>query len=169
MLLDMSAVHLTIHQAMDWLKGQFKPSKKPIKRQRVTLMSVCKFSLPIQNHTTCDHRPVPSTITSKTSAFDLMVPDFGSRVQKNQERQKMAHDGGVKVRSFRVGDAVFVENFNGSPKWIAGRVIANRGPLSLTIQLNNGTKVNRHVDHVRLRGMEGEENASLAGYPGNGK
>ena len=54
-----------------------------------------------------------------------------------------------------------MQNFNGSPKWIAGRVIANRAPLSVTIQLDNGTKVNRHVDHVRLHGMEGEKNASL--------
>ena len=85
------------------------------------------------------------------SALDLMVPDVGSRVQKCQERQKVNHDQGVKVRLFKVGDAVFVKNFNGSPKWIPGQVIANRGPLSLVIQLDNGTKVNRHVDHVRVR------------------
>ena len=72
-----------------------------------------------------------------------MVPDVGSRVQNNQEHQKMDHDRGVKVRSFGVGDAVFVLNFNGSPKWIAGRVIANRGPLSLTIQLDRSEQTCR--------------------------
>ena len=64
-----------------------------------------------------------------------MVPDIGSRVQQSQERQKVNHNQGVKVRLFSVGDAVFVKNFSGSPKWIPGRVIANRGPLSLVIQL----------------------------------
>eukprot|EP00731_Ephydatia_muelleri_P032474 Em0024g18a len=59
-------------------------------------------------------------------------------------------------RLFSVGDAVFVKNFSGSPKWIPGRVIANRGPLSLVIQLDNGSKVNRHVDHVRVREQEGD-------------
>ena len=66
---------------------------------------------------------------------------------------------------FKVGDAVFVKNFNGSPKWIPGQVIANRGPLSLVIQQDNGTKVNRHVDHVRVwehdhkAGLDKEEEA----------
>ena len=60
------------------------------------------------------------------------------------------------MRLFSVGDAVFVKNFSGSPKWIPGRVIANRGPLSLVIQLDNGSKVTRHVDHVRVREQEGD-------------
>ena len=36
------------------------------------------------------------------SALDLMIPDVDSRVQTNQERQKMDHDRGVKVCSFGV-------------------------------------------------------------------
>ena len=84
------------------------------------------------------------------SALDLMVPDVGSRVQKSQEHQKVNHDQGVKVHLFSVGDAVFMKNFSGPPRWIPGRVIANRGPLSLVVQLDNGSKVNRHVDHVRF-------------------
>ena len=54
-----------------------------------------------------------------------MVPDVGSRVQKCQERQKVNHDQGVKVHLFKVGDAVFVKNVNGSPKWIPGQVIGS--------------------------------------------
>ena len=42
------------------------------------------------------------------------MPDVGSRVQKSQERQKVNHDQGIKVRLFSVGDAVFVKNFSGS-------------------------------------------------------
>ncbi|KAL5479309.1 hypothetical protein EMCRGX_G022812 [Ephydatia muelleri] len=43
-----------------------------------------------------------------------------------------------------------------------GKGIANRGPLSLTIQFENGAKVNRLVDHVRLHEIEGLIKASLA-------
>ena len=67
-----------------------------------------------------------------------MVPVVGSIFQKNQECQNMDYDRGVRVLSFGVGDAVIVQNFNGSSKWIPGRVIETTGLLSFTIQLDNG-------------------------------
>ena len=71
----------------------------------------------------------------------------------------MDHDRGIKVRSFGVGDAVFVKNFNGSPTGLQEGNSKQRS-LSLTIQFKNGAKVNRLVDHVRLHEIEGLIKAS---------
>ena len=54
----------------------FKEAMKKTKGDIDVLFS--KISLPIQNHTTCDHRPVPSTITCKTSTQISIGPN-GSR------------------------------------------------------------------------------------------
>ena len=41
--------------------------------------------------------------------LDLLVPDITTQVHRSQERQKTAHDQGVKPQSFLVGDAVYVK------------------------------------------------------------
>eukprot|EP00731_Ephydatia_muelleri_P018998 Em0011g1038a len=68
--------------------------------------------------------------------LDLMVPDISSQVHRSQERQKTAHDHGVKPRSFMVGDVVYVKNFRVPPKWIPGVIIAQTGPLSYAVRLD---------------------------------
>ena len=135
----------------------FKEAMKKTKGDIDVRIARFLFQYRITPHATTGQSPAFLLLRRQPrSALDLMVPDVGSRVRKSQERQKVNHDQGVKVRLFSVGDAVFVKNFSGSPKWIPGRVIANRGPLSLVIQLDNGSKVNRHVDHVRVREQEGD-------------
>ena len=46
-----------------------------------------------------------------------------------------------------------VKSFNGSPKWLPGRVIANRGPLSLVIQLE-GEQTCRSCKGSRTKGRQ---------------
>ena len=100
--------------------------------------------------------------------LDLMVPDITSQVHRSQERQKTAHDHGVKPRSFMVGDVVYVKNFRVPPKWIPGVIIAQTGPLSYAVRLDTGVEVKRHVDHVRFQehGLPLEEKES--GIEGDG-
>ena len=45
------------------------------------------------------------------SVFDLMKPDLHNRVEKEQERQKLAHDKKAVNRDFNVGDEVYAKNF----------------------------------------------------------
>ena len=45
------------------------------------------------------------------SRLDLLKPDLAKRVEREQERQKEAHDRHSQDRSLVVGDAVYVRNF----------------------------------------------------------
>ena len=84
--------------------------------------------------------------------LDLLYPDVSQRVQAQQLRQKQSHDSRMPLRSFRVGDAVYAENFTDSPtKWLPGTVTAVTGPVSYGIELLAGGNVRRHVDQVRQR------------------
>lgn len=77
------------------------------------------------------------------------------RVQASQERQRCSHDQNVKQRAFIVGDEVYARNFTGPTVWIPGVVVELAGPLTLMIELSDGRKVRRHLNHVRWRQQEG--------------
>ena len=53
-----------------------------------------------------------------------------------------------RVRSFGVGEVVWVRNYANGPKWIKGVVEKLNGPASYEV-LVNGNMVHRHVDQVR--------------------
>ena len=84
--------------------------------------------------------------------LDLLVPDITTQVRRSQERQKTAHDQGVKRRSFLVGNAVYAKIFQVPAKRIPGVIVAQAGPLSYSVHLFTGVEVKRHVDHVKLQG-----------------
>ena len=86
------------------------------------------------------------------SHLDLLMPSIATRVNaKQQQQQKVNHDGNCKLREFDVGDTVYIRNFRGTPLWIPGIVNQCRGPVSYSVKLNDGTIVKRHVDHVKIR------------------
>ena len=99
------------------------------------------------------------------STLDLMQPDVATRVQTNQERQKSGHDSHTKARTFAPGDKVFVHNFASGPTWIPGTIAEERGPLSFHIQLENGRVVRQHIDHVRARSCEVNNEFSVDPLP----
>ena len=66
-----------------------------------------------------------------------------------QSRQKQYHDYHAHERTFVVDDNVFVKNFTSScPKWLSGKVVAFKGPISYEIELTDGIVVHRHLDHI---------------------
>lgn len=67
-------------------------------------------------------------------------------------KQSECHDGKKELSK---DDEVYVENFTKkNPRWIPGTIIKITGPLSYEIQLQDRTKVKRHVDHVRKREVQ---------------
>ena len=95
------------------------------------------------------------------SHLDLMHPDIGRRVHQQQQKQVEKHNMHAKDRTLRVGETVFVMNFDGKSKWLCGVIVEQTGPVSFRIRLDDGRVVRRHVDHVRSRRVSEREEMSV--------
>ena len=78
-------------------------------------------------------------------------PDLIDKVAQSQSQQKANHDRHSRPRTFYVGDHVYVRNFRGTPLCLPGVVRSWIGPLSVTVELEDGRIWRRHFDHVRNR------------------
>lgn len=99
------------------------------------------------------------------SPLDMLYPDLESRVQRNQDRQCVTHDAHARMREVQVGEAVYARNFGRGPKWSPGVVVDIKGPASVWVELLDGCKVRRHIDHVRSRTAEGPDGTSDTDIP----
>ncbi|XP_029904245.1 LOW QUALITY PROTEIN: uncharacterized protein K02A2.6-like [Myripristis murdjan] len=114
------------------------------------------FSYRITPHSTTGLSPAEMLMSRRPrSAFDLLLPDLKSKVEKKQWKQKVNHDNRTKLRSFSPGNPVFTRNYGYGPKWIPGTVESCTGPLSCTVLIGNGQVVRRHVDQIRKRELSG--------------
>ena len=95
------------------------------------------------------------------SHLDLMHPDIGRRVHQQQQKQVEKHNMHAKDRTLRVGETVFVMNFDGKSKWLCGVIVEQTGPVSFRIRLDDGRVVRRHVDYVRSRRVSEREEMSV--------
>ena len=80
--------------------------------------------------------------------LDLVHPDTAKKILQRQDKQITSN---AKLRSFEVGDKVFVRNFPGTKKWVPGTIVKKTGPLSYHIKSTDGINFPRHVDHLRPR------------------
>ena len=55
------------------------------------------------------------------------------------------------MRSYPVGEAVWVCNFSQGLTWLAGVVVQNQVQCSLHVKLTNGRVIHRHLDHIRQK------------------
>ena len=84
--------------------------------------------------------------------LENMRPDIASRVSDRQEKQKIAHDQHARHRPFCVGEDVYAKNFASSKeKWLHGKIVAQSGPVSYRVKLDDGRVCSRHADHIRKR------------------
>ena len=54
------------------------------------------------------------------------------------DNQKRHHDAHAKLRAFHVDDNVHVKDFLNTKKWLPGRIIQVRGPISYHVKLRDG-------------------------------
>jgi len=92
------------------------------------------------------------------SHLDQLQPNLTDRVNARQQAQKKNHDNHAKLYNLKVGDPVFVRNFNKGPKWLSGTIHDVRGPVSFTVSLTDGRLVRKHIDHLRFRTVTVELN-----------
>ena len=83
--------------------------------------------------------------------LNQLVPSIADRVRNKQSQQKAAHDYHAKEREILEGQAVYAKDFRYKKAWLPGTVLKKTGPVSARVQLDNGTVIRRHQDHVRRR------------------
>ena len=59
-------------------------------------------------------------------------------MKATQRRQTMWHNESTKLCSFTLGNNVLALNFGSGPKWLPGKVMDSRGPVSVTVLLSDG-------------------------------
>ena len=81
--------------------------------------------------------------------LSLLRPDRENSVMEKQAKQKLAHDRRAKSREWIVGDRVLVRNHREGPDWIPATVIEVLGPVTYTVETEQGYKWKRHADQMK--------------------
>ena len=80
--------------------------------------------------------------------FDLLKPNLSMHVASKYD--KLFHSDKIcQLKSFSVGEKVYVKNHKGSfPKWFSAVIVECKGSKSYIVQFNNKTRL-FHVDDIR--------------------
>ena len=158
----------------------FKEALKKTVGDLETRLARFLFQYRTTPHSTTGCSPAELLLGRKPrTPLDLLHPDSASgnhqtpcptaqwetvqaKVAKAQSRQKEAHDRKAKARSFQIGQKVYVKNHNGAPKWLPGLIKYNPAPLTYVVDIEGGTSLRRHVDHIRAR-HDGREQSTRKG------
>ena len=72
-------------------------------------------------------------------------------MEKNQLKQRLAHDDKQPLRVFLKDEPVYVQDFTASKqKWIPGNIQKATSPVSYLVMLSNGSTIRRHVDNIKV-------------------
>ena len=89
-----------------------------------------------------------------------MQPNLLPTVEKHQLQQKSAHDNSKPLILFTKGETVLVHNKRGTQKWITGKILQQKGPVSYLVRV--GSRVRYcHVDHLLKSNVLPDENPSI--------
>ena len=97
--------------------------------------------------------------------LNQLVPSVANRVRNKQSQQKAAHDYLAKEREILEGQAVYAKDVRNKKAWMSGTVVEKTGPVSARVQLDNGTVIRRHQDHVRSRENDVAEESATSVTP----
>ena len=64
-------------------------------------------------------------------------------IEKPSQAAALSH-----TRKFECDDPVWIRNYTGKPKWVAGKVIAKTGPVSYKVRVR-GQVQRRHIDQLK--------------------
>ena len=119
------------------------------------------FQYRITPHTTTGLSPSEMLMGRKLrSRLDRVKPDVQQRVIQKQSKQKLDHDSRCKDRQFSEGERVYAKNFGSGEKWLSGKIVRKKGPVTFEIELQNGKRLQRHQDHVRERSTSDQTDVS---------
>ena len=66
--------------------------------------------------------------------LDLLKPSTLTQVERNQTRQKLAHDASARERNFHFGERVYARNFGTNQQWVPATIQEVLGPLSFLVK-----------------------------------
>lgn len=105
-------------------------------------------------------RATPNTVNEKTPAELLNNRRFRTKfdslnpLSNSNKKEKTNMD--VKVRSFDVGQTVYVRNYNRGPRWLKG-VVEKRAGVCRYLVRWNGKLLTRHINQMQSCGARGIE------------
>ena len=86
--------------------------------------------------------------------LDRIFPSVADRIRGKPSKQKAIHDYHATKRTLGEGQAVHAKDFRYRKTWIPRTLVEKTGPVSARIQLDDGTVIRRHQDHVCVRESE---------------
>ncbi len=86
--------------------------------------------------------------------LNRLIPSVANQVRDKQSQQKTAHDYHAMEREMVESQAVYVKDFRHKKTLMSGTIVEKTGPVSTRVQLDNGTVIWRHQNHVRRRENE---------------
>ena len=95
--------------------------------------------------------------------LNQLVPSLANRARNKQSQQNAAHDYHAKEREILEGQALYAKDFWSKRAWMPGTVVEKTGPVLARVQLDDGTVIRRHQDHVKsVKNDVAEEPATTA-------
>ena len=126
--------NLTILPLTDWLSGGTKfQATHETSAEWFHRRTPRTISLHVSPYTALDYWRELLLGRRPRSKLDFLKPNLAETVQLKVLAQKKNHDARTRSRTFNVDEKVYVKDFP-SKKWVPGKVIEIRGPLSYLIQ-----------------------------------
>ena len=90
----------------------------------------------------------------------LVWPNLFTTVEKHQFKQKSAHDNSKPLVLYTKGETVLVHNKGGTPKWMTGKILQQKGPVSYLLRV--GSRVRYcHTDRLLKSNVLPDENVQV--------
>ena len=144
--------HPSSNGLAEWFVQTFKRAMKAGQRDGNSLthqLAEFLFTYRFTAHATTNVSPSELFLKRKLrTRFDLLKPDPKSFVFSKQADQKAHHDGASKLRSLFPGQHIMVMDYRSSNKWIPGIVLKKLGPVTYSVEIDNGKVVKRHIDQL---------------------
>ena len=117
------------------------------------------------------YQSTPHITTGKTPAEIMFGRNIKTRMnllhpqskERKQEKSKSEVSFGENARELEVGDVVWMQNYQSSPRWILGSITNKFGPWNYQV-LANGKFHKRHIDQLFF-GNFGRYNSQVSRLP----
>ena len=87
------------------------------------------------------------------TCLTLMQPNLTPTVEKHQQQQKQLHDKKTPLVIFGNNESVLVRNTRGRERWLLGKIVRQKSPVTYLVQVCNQIKF-CHVDHLLETGIK---------------